>query len=167
MGHLEHKKSAPVNLNFAVITVTDTRSESEDKGGETLAETISEAGHTVVDRFSVKDDRDEIQSLVNDLLKVEGVDLIVLTGGSGIAKRDVTIESLLPLLEKVIDGFGELFRYLSYLDIGSSAMLSRAMAGVACGKVIVSLPGSVKAVRLALEELILPEAGHMVMEARK
>jgi molybdenum cofactor biosynthesis protein B len=167
MGHLEHKKSAPVKLNFAVITVTDTRGEKEDKGGETMVNTISEGGHTIIDRFIVKDERGEIQSLVKDLLKSEGIDLIVLTGGSGIAKRDVTIESLLPLIEKKIDGFGELFRYLSYLDIGSSAMLSRAMAGVACEKVIVSLPGSVKAVKLALEKLLLPEAGHMVMEARK
>jgi len=167
MGHLEHKRSVPANLGFAIITVTDTRDEKEDESGNVLAELVLAAGHTLLDRHLVRDDRDEIRSHVARLLNVKGVDLIVLTGGSGIAKRDVTVESLQPLIEKRIDGFGELFRYLSYLDIGSAAMLSRAMAGVACEKVIISLPGSVDGVRLAMEKLLLPEAGHMVMEARK
>jgi molybdenum cofactor biosynthesis protein B len=142
MSHIEHKKSAPRRVAFAVVTVSDTRREKED---------IS----------------DDIRSVVGDLLASDEVDLIVLTGGSGIAPRDVTVEALAPLIDKKIDGFGELFRYLSYLEIGSPAILSRSMAGVASGKIIVAIPGSERAVRLAMERLILPEAGHMVMEGNK
>jgi molybdenum cofactor biosynthesis protein B len=167
MGHLEHKKSAPASVSFAVITVSDTRGEKEDIGGRTICDMILEAGHTLVNRYWVKDDCEEIRSLVTDQLEREDLDLILLTGGSGIAERDVTVESITPIVEKRLDGFGELFRHLSYLEIGSAAMLSRAMAGVANKKIVISLPGSVKAIKLAMNKLILPEAGHMVLEARK
>ncbi len=167
MGHLEHKKSAPAKVSFAVVTVSDTRGEGEDTGGRTLCDMVVEAGHTLVDHRRVIDDSGEIQWLVTGLLERGDVDLILLTGGTGIAERDVTIESLAPMFEKRLDGFGELFRYLSYLEIGSAAMLSRATAGVVQKKIVIALPGSVEAIRLAMNRLILPEAGHMVLEARK
>ncbi len=167
MGHEEHKRAAPREITIALITVSDTRDREEDKSGTVLRDLVLGAGHTVFDRFLVRDERDEIESRVAELLKVKEIDMIILTGGSGIAKRDVTIESVLPFVEKTIDGFGELFRYLSFVEIGSPAMLSRAMAGVAREKIIVCLPGSVKAVELAMNKLLLPEAGHLILEARK
>jgi molybdenum cofactor biosynthesis protein B len=167
MGHEEHKRAAPREITVALITVSDTRDREEDKSGTVLRDLLLGAGHTVFDRFLVRDERDEIESRLAELLKVEEIDMIILTGGSGIAKRDVTIESVLPFVEKTIDGFGELFRYLSFVEIGSPAMLSRAMAGVAREKIIVCLPGSVKAVELAMNKLLLPEAGHLILEARK
>ncbi len=167
MGHLEHKERAAVRLRFAVITVSDTRRGSDDTGGKLLEELILAAGHSISGRHNTRDERGEIEELLKSLLDVEEIDLIVLTGGSGIARRDVTIESVSPFLEKTIDGFGELFRHLSYLQIGSSAIMSRAMAGVVRGKIVISIPGSEGAVRLAMEEIVLPEAGHMVLEARK
>lgn len=167
MGHEEHKRSAPRHLTFALITVSDTREEMDDLSGKALNDLVLGAGHTVFDRYLVRDEREEIESRVSNLLGKKEVDIIVLTGGSGIARRDVTIESIFPLIEKSIDGFGELFRYLSFTDIGSPAILSRAMAGAARGKIIVCLPGSVKAVELAMNRLLLPEAGHLILEARK
>ena len=167
MGHEEHKRAAPRVITIALITVSDTIDREGDVSGKVLRDLVLGAGHTVFDRFLVRDDRDEIESRVADLLNVEDIDLIILTGGSGIARRDVTIESVLPFIEKTIDGFGELFRYLSFTEIGSSAMMSRALAGVARQKIIVCLPGSVGAVELAMKKLLLPEAGHLILEAKK
>jgi molybdenum cofactor biosynthesis protein B len=167
MGHREHKEKAPKAIAFAVATVSDTRGMEDDAGGRLIADLVVRSGHVLAGRFLVRDDLGEITSLVAELLEREDIDLVVLTGGTGIAVRDVTIEAVSPFIEKEIDGFGELFRYLGFLDIGSAAMLSRATAGVARGKIIFSLPGSVDAIVLAMERLILPEAGHMVMEARK
>lgn len=167
MGHLEHKERAPARLRFAVVTVSDTRRGTDDTGGGLLEELILAAGHSISGRHHTRDARGEIAQCLKSLLHVEEIDLIILTGGSGIARRDVTIESVAPLLEKRIDGFGELFRHLSYLQIGSPAIMSRAMAGVVQGKIVISIPGSEGAVRLAMEEIVLPEAGHMVLEARK
>jgi len=167
MGHVEHRKDSPTRLNFIIVTVSDTRGEKEDSSGKVLCEMVLNAGHALLDRYRVKDESSEIQSLISTLLTNESVDVILLTGGSGIARRDVTVEGIRPFLEKEIDGFGELFRHLSYLEIGPPAMLSRAIAGVAGGKIVFSLPGSENAVRLAIEKLILPEVGHMVWEARK
>ena len=167
MSHAEHRSAAPRRVSFAVVTVSDTRGEVEDVGGRALEEMIAGAGHTLAGHLRVRDDAGEIGSALSGLLRSEDVDLIVLTGGSGIARRDVTVEAVRPLIEKEIEGFGELFRHLSFLEIGPAAMLSRALAGTAAGKVLFVLPGSVKAVRLAMERLILPEAGHLVLEARK
>jgi molybdenum cofactor biosynthesis protein B len=167
MSHTEHRESAPARVSFAVVTVSDTRDGKADVGGRVLKEMITGAGHALAGHLRVKDDAGEIGRAVSGLLDSDRVDLIVLTGGSGIARRDVTVEAVRPLIEKEIVGFGELFRQLSYMEIGSAAMLSRATAGAASGKVLFVLPGSVKAVRLAMERLILPEAGHLVLEVRK
>ena len=167
VGHEEHRRDAPDVIAFAVVTVSDTRDEVEDTSGRLIGELVLGAGHKVVGRYRVRDEREEIESLTRELIDREEIDWIVLTGGSGISKRDVSVEALSPLIEKRIEGFGELFRYLSYIDIGSSAVLSRARAGTARGKIIVLLPGSEEAVRLAMERLVIPEAGHMVREVRR
>jgi len=167
MGHAEHKRAAPREITIALITVSDTRDLDDDLSGNLIRDLVIGAGHSIFDRSLVKDERDEIEERVADLLKVGEIDMIILTGGTGIARRDVTIESVLPLVGKTISGFGELFRQLSFAEIGSPAMLSRAMAGVANEKIVVCLPGSVKAVELAMKKLLLPEAGHLVLEARK
>ena len=150
-----------------VITVSDTRTLETDTGGRLLAELLEGQGHRVVERVVVPDDPEAIEAAARDALAREDVRAIVLTGGTGVAPRDVTPETIEPLLERVVPGFGELFRMLSYEDIGSAALLSRALAGIAAGKVVFVLPGSRGAIRLALEKLILPELGHLAAEAVK
>lgn len=162
-----HRAAASTSLCAAVVTVSDTRNLETDTGGALLAERLSAAGHRVHGRQIVPDDRAAIRGAVEALLEDPSVEAIVLTGGSGLAPRDVTPEALAPLFDRSIPGFGELFRVLSYEEIGAAAMLSRACAGVARGRVVFALPGSRGAIRLALEKLILPELGHLCAEARK
>lgn len=162
-----HRHSAPRELAIAVITVSDTRGAKTDSGGDLLAEGLSAAGHKVVARRWVPDDRALIRAELDALLGDPSVQVILLTGGSGLAPRDVTPEALAGLFEREIPGFGELFRMLSYDEIGAAAMLSRATAGVAKGRIIAALPGSRGALRLALERLLIPELGHLYGEANK
>ncbi|WP_027724081.1 MogA/MoaB family molybdenum cofactor biosynthesis protein [Tuberibacillus calidus] len=164
----EHKKQAQKTVNCAVLTVSDTRDEKTDKSGALIIDMLQKAGHHVVDRKIVKDEKDAILTSLNAWLDRDGIDVILTNGGTGIAKRDVTIEAVEALFEKTIPGFGELFRMLSYTeDIGSSAMMSRASAGTSRGKVLFSMPGSSGAVRLAMTKLILPELAHVVYELHK
>ena len=165
-GH-HHRKAALAEVPTAVITVSDTRTLETDTGGALVAELLGGAGHSVASRVIVPDEPEAIVAAAREALAADGVAAVVLTGGTGVAPRDVTPESVEPLLERVIPGFGELFRMLSYEDIGSAALLSRALAGMAEGRVVFVLPGSRGAVRLALEKLILPELGHLAAEARK
>jgi molybdenum cofactor biosynthesis protein B len=162
---VEHRRRAPAQLPVAVITVSDTRGASEDTGGALLAELLEAAGHRVVSRARVRDDVDAIRAAVGEALAREEVRAVLLTGGTGLAPRDVTPEALRPLLEREIPGFGELFRALSFAEIGAAAMLSRALAGIVRGRLVVGLPGSRAAIRLALEKLLLPELGHLVGQA--
>jgi len=162
-----HRKSAAVCVEVVVITVSDTRTLETDTGGKLVAEMLAGSGHTVNARKIVPDDPGAIASATRDALEVAGVGAVILTGGTGVAPRDVTPESVEPLLERIIPGFGELFRQLSYADIGSAALLSRATAGLAAGRVVFVIPGSRGAVGLAMEKLILPELGHLVAEAVK
>jgi molybdenum cofactor biosynthesis protein B len=162
-----HRRDAVASVPTAVITVSDTRTLETDKGGALVAELLEGASHVVASRVVVKDDPDAIRQAVEGALAADGVRAVVLTGGTGVAPRDVTPESVAPLLEREVPGFGELFRMLSYEDIGSAALLSRALAGLARGRVIFVLPGSSGAVRLAMEKLILPEIGHLAAEAVK
>jgi molybdenum cofactor biosynthesis protein B len=155
MGLEEHRKNAVAGVRCCVLTVSDTRAPETDEG----------AGHVVAKRQILRDDPKDVHEAV--LGQVGGVDAIITTGGSGITSRDSTYEAIADLLEKRLDGFGELFRSLSYQEIGSAAMLSRACAGVARGTVIFMLPGAEKAVRLAMTKLILPELGHVVRELRR
>jgi molybdenum cofactor biosynthesis protein B len=148
------------------VTVSDSRTRETDSSGDVIEKLVSAAGHTISARSIVRDDRGEILAALNAFAG-GGAYAAVFTGGTGITSRDVTYETLRPLMEKVLDGFGELFRYLSYREIGSAAVMSRAFAGVMKGKIVFCLPGSPEAVRLALESIILPEIGHMIREVRR
>ena len=151
----------------AVVTVSDTRTLETDTGGALVAECLEAAGHPVASREIVADEPSEIQAVVARALADSAVAAVILTGGTGVAPRDQTPEAVEPLLDRVVPGFGELFRMLSYEDIGSAALLSRAVAGLAGGKVIFVIPGSRGAVGLAMEKLIVPEIGHLAGEAVK
>ncbi|PFJ19477.1 molybdenum cofactor biosynthesis protein [Bacillus cereus] len=164
----EHKKQAPKEVRCKIVTISDTRTEETDKSGQLLYELLKEAGHTVTAYEIVKDDKESIQQAVLAGYHKEDVDVVLTNGGTGITKRDVTIEAISVLLDKEIVGFGELFRMISYSeDIGSSAMLSRAIGGTIGRKVVFSMPGSSGAVRLAMNKLILPELGHITFELHR
>jgi molybdenum cofactor biosynthesis protein B len=162
-----HRKSAPAQVSTAVVTVSDTRTLETDTGGARVAELLSAAGHPVVAREIVEDEPAVISAMLSALLARDDVGAVILTGGTGVAPRDVTPEAVEPLLDRVVPGFGELFRALSYEQIGSAALLSRALAGLAAGRVVFVLPGSRGAVELAMEKLVLPELGHLAGEAVK
>ena len=162
-----HRQAAPETVPTAIITVSDTRTLETDTGGALVESMLGEAGQRVVGRSIVPDEPGAILEAFERALADDVVRALVLTGGTGIAPRDVTPDTLEPRLERVIPGFGELFRMLSYADIGSAALLSRALAGLARGKVVFVIPGSRGAVRLAMEKLILPELGHLAGEAVK
>jgi molybdenum cofactor biosynthesis protein B len=163
----QHHASAPRRIGCAVITVSDTRTPDTDSGGDLLAELVAGAGHALVSREIVRDDAGEIRAAALRALALEACGAVLLTGGTGASPRDVTPEAVRPLLERELPGFGELFRMLSFHEIGPAAMLSRAFAGSRAGKAIFCLPGSPAAIRLALERLVLPELGHVVGEATK
>jgi len=151
----------------AVITVSDTRTIETDTGGALVVQHLEAAGHPVASREIVADEPAQIAAAVSRALAADGVRAIILTGGTGVAPRDVTPDTVEPLLERIVPGFGELFRQLSFADIGSAAILSRALAGLARGRVVFVIPGSRGAVQLAMEKLILPELGHLAGEAVK
>jgi molybdenum cofactor biosynthesis protein B len=155
----EHKRHAREHLKVGVITASDTRTPETDTSGAAIREALERAGHQVVYYEILPDASTAIAAAV--LAHLEIVDAIIINGGTGIAARDVTIEALRPLLDRELEGFGELFRMLSYQEIGSAAMMSRALAGVRQGKFIAALPGSTAACRLAMEKLIIPEIGHL------
>ena len=163
----QHRCDSPKSVRCAVITVSDTRTLETDKGGKLVADLLAAGGHQVTGRQIVKDDPMEIGPLVHKLADPAAVDAILITGGTGIAARDQTFETVSGLLTKTMPGYGELFRMLSYDQIGPAAMLSRAVGGVRDRVVILTMPGSMAAVQLAMEKLIVPEIGHLVFEARK
>ena len=165
MSVSEHRKTAVTGVRCAVLTVSDTRALETDVSGRTIVDLLEGAGHVVAKRQILRDDPKDVRDAV--LGQIGGVEAIVTTGGTGITSRDSTYEAIEGLLEKQLDGFGELFRSLSYQEIGSAAMLTRATAGVARGTVIFILPGSEHAVRLGMTKLILPELGHVVRELRR
>lgn len=168
MSTQEHKREAPKRINCKVITVSDTRNKDTDKSGKLMIELLEQSGHIITDYVIVKDEKLSIQDEILKGCGREDIDAILINGGTGIAKRDVTIETVKNLLDKEIVGFGELFRMLSYQeDIGSAAILSRAIAGVVNDKAVFSTPGSTGAVKLAMNKLILPELGHVVREIQK
>jgi len=167
MSQAEHKARAPQSVTCFVITISDTRSDDTDTSGRAIADLLAGAGHTVAGRCIVKDDAAVIRGTIERHLANAQVQAIVTTGGTGLTSRDNTYEVVSTLLEKRLDGFGELFRMLSYEQIGSAAMMSRACAGVVAGRILVALPGSEAAVRLAVERLLIPELGHLVQQATK
>jgi molybdenum cofactor biosynthesis protein B len=167
MSHVDHREAAPRSVRCIIITISDTRTVETDTGGRVIADQLTAAGHQVAGRTLVKDDADLVRSTVERQLAVPDVDVIITTGGTGITSRDSTYEAVSGLLHKRLDGFGELFRMLSFEQIGAAAMMSRACAGLAAGRIVISLPGAEAAVRLAMERLILPELGHLVQQARR
>lgn len=166
MAVTEHKGKAHRTVRCAVITLSDTRTEETDTSGKRIKDLLAEQGQPVVAYRILKDEPEQLAAVVQALLAQPEVDAIITNGGTGIAPRDTTFEAIQGLLEKEISGFGEMFRMLSYSDIGAAAMLTRATAGVANGKVIISLPGSTGAVELGMTKLVLPELGHMMFLLR-
>lgn len=161
MSHQEHRQQAAGHVRCAVLTVSDTRTPETDTSGQFMQQALSGQGHAIRAYSIVKDETHEIRRLLQHFIQDPDTDAVLLSGGTGLSRRDGTYEVVQACLEKELTGFGELFRYLSYAEIGAAAMMSRATAGVAKGTVIVSMPGSSAAVRLAMEKLILPELAHM------
>jgi len=160
----EHKAKGKRSIACFIVTVSDTRDETTDTSGQLIKSLLAKENHQLTGYRIVKDEPEQIAALLRDALKQNDVEAIIVNGGTGIAPRDGTYEVIVKLLEKRLDGFGEIFRFLSYQDIGSAAIMSRAVAGSAQGKILISLPGSKGAVGLAMEKLILPELRHMVSQ---
>lgn len=163
----EHRSEAPAHVRFAVLTVSDTRTKETDESGQLIIELVHAAFHAAVARALCKDEPAQVAALVRDATAQQGVDVLVVTGGTGLSRRDSTYDAIRGLYETEIPGFGELFRMLSHQEIGAAAMLSRASAGIVNGKPVFSVPGSASAVRLAMTRLILPEVGHLLAQVRK
>lgn len=167
MSHLDHRKQAPQTVSCAIITVSDTRTQETDTSGKAIRDLLEGAGHTVCAAVIVKDEPAQIREQLETLAKNAACQCVLINGGTGISPRDRTFETISGMLQKRLDGFGELFRTLSFEEIGAAAMLSRAVAGVYEGRIVFSMPGSPNAVKLAMTRLILPELGHLVFELMK
>jgi molybdenum cofactor biosynthesis protein B len=161
-----HPDAAEISVNCAVITVSDTRSRETDRSGQLIQQLLLEANHAVGVYTILKDEPAQIQAQLEALGQRSDIDAVIFNGGTGIAPRDTTYDAIESLLEKTLPGFGELFRWLSYQEIGSRAIASRAVAGVYQTKLVFSIPGSTNAVKLALQQLILPELRHLVTQLR-
>ena len=160
-----HRETSPTSVKCVVLTISDSRTEATDTGGNAIVEALTAAGHVVTGRKILKDDAGPVAEAVRRA--TVSADVVITTGGTGITTRDSTYEAIAGLLEKRLDGFGELFRMLSYQEIGAAAMLSRACAGTIRRTAVFSLPGSEAAVRLAMTKLLIPELGHIVRELRR
>ena len=160
-----HRETSPGSVRCFVLTISDTRTEADDTSGAAVAEALVAAGHVVTGRKILRDDPGPVAEAVRRATVT--ADAVITTGGTGITSRDSTYEAIAGLFDKTLDGFGEIFRMLSYQDIGAAAMLSRACAGTIRKTAVFALPGSEKAVRLAMEKLIIPELGHVVRELKR
>lgn len=165
MGHVDHKAEAPKFVTCAVITISDSRTEDTDESGRYITSALKENGHTVSRYRLLKNDTASIKNTIAEFIADGALQVIVTSGGTGLSRRDITVETVEPLLDKQMPGFGELFRLLTWESIGTPSIMSRALGGVINGKVILCLPGSLNAVKLAVEKIILPEIGHMAREA--
>ncbi|MBL9123168.1 MAG: MogA/MoaB family molybdenum cofactor biosynthesis protein [Planctomycetaceae bacterium] len=163
----QHRAQSPQTLACAVLTVSDTRTLETDSGGQTIVDLLVGAGHRVVERAIIPDEPAHMRPLVAGWAARDEIAAILLTGGTGISSRDQTFETISSLFTKPLPGYGELFRMLSFAEVGAAAMLSRAVGGLVGRSVVLTMPGSPAAVRLAMERLILPELGHLVREARR
>jgi len=161
----EHRRRAPKSLTVCVLTVSDTRTLETDEGGALIESMLQAAEHTVRARRIVPDEQEQIAAVARELLRIDGVQALLVTGGTGLAARDQTTEAIEALYDALIPGYGELFRMLSFQEIGPSAMLSRASAGRVGLQVVITMPGSPAGVRLAMERLIVPELPHLVFHA--
>jgi molybdenum cofactor biosynthesis protein B len=163
----QHRATAPTTLRCAVITVSDTRTLETDTGGQTVIDLLTAAGHQVAARHIIRDEPQPMRDLLVRLAARDDLDAVLLTGGTGITSRDQTYETVAALLTKPLPGYGELFRMLSFQEIGPAAMLSRAVGGLVGRTLVLTMPGSPGGVKLAMEKLILPELGHLLREARR
>jgi len=162
----QHRKSSPTKLKAAVLTVSTTRTQENDTGGGGIRDALLAAGHDVTWYKIVKDEIPLLRETLESLAATPEIDIIVATGGTGLAPSDVTIEAVRPLFDKELTAFASMFAMLSHEQVGMACLLSRATAGVMRGKIVFCLPGSPKACKLAMEKIILPEAGHLVKHAR-
>jgi molybdopterin adenylyltransferase len=160
----EHKANAPRSIGCWVLTISDTKTPDTDVSGRLIRELVRAAGHQVIGGDIVRDEPTEVQRVIREVCGKADVQALLMTGGTGITSRDSTFEAVEAMLDKRLPGFGELFRMLSFQEVGGAAMLSRAQMGIAGGRIVVSMPGSPNACRLALEKLVLPELGHLVRE---
>ncbi len=165
--NMDHNHNELGDLGYWVITVSDSRTEKDDLSGGIIIDRFDEAGYSMTGRDIVPDDVGAISAAIENALQHPDTDVVILTGGSGITHRDVTVEAVRPFLEKELPGFGELFRSLSFDEVGPKAMISRALAGITHSKVVFCLPGSKNAVTLALDRIIIPGIGHLLWEARR
>ena len=163
----QHRSEAPSSIGCVVITVSDTRTLQTDSGGQAVVDLLEGGGHEVVDRQIIPDEPDQMRRLLSEYRERDDVDVVLMTGGTGLGSRDQTFETVSQMISKPLPGYGELFRMLSFEEIGAAAMLSRATGGLMGRTVLLTMPGSRAAVRLAMERLILPELGHLVREARR
>jgi molybdenum cofactor biosynthesis protein B len=163
----EHKAHAPRSIGCWVLTISDTKTPETDTSGALIRDLLTAAGHQVVGSGIVRDEPADVQRVIREACRHPGVQAVILTGGTGITSRDSTFEAVETMLDKRLPGFGELFRMLSYGDVGAAAMLSRAQMGIHARRIVVSLPGSPNACRLALEKLLVPELPHLVREVSR
>ena len=164
---IEHKATAPRTVGCWVLTVSDTKTPETDTSGNVIRELLTAGGHSVVGSSIVRDEPADVQRVVREACAHGDVQAVIITGGTGITSRDSTFEAVEALLDKRLPGFGELFRMLSYQEIGAAAMLSRAQLGIVSRRIVVSLPGSPNACRLALERLLVPELPHLLREVNR
>jgi len=167
MGYHEHKHLELKNVTCAVVTISDSRTEADDGSGQLIKQRLTDNGHNVHWYGIIKDDSETIGKIIDELLGDGEIQVIITSGGTGLSHRDVTVDTIAPKLEKTLDGFGELFRFLTYQEIGTGSIMSRAFAGMTGGKVIICLPGSLGATTLAMDKIILKELGHLVREATR
>jgi molybdenum cofactor biosynthesis protein B len=165
--HEQHEKQGPQSVRCAVITVSDTRTPETDTGGQTVIHHLTAAGHQVNAREIIPDDSASMKLLLLALRARDDIDAILMTGGTGISSRDLTYETVSALLTKPLPGYGEIFRMLSYQEIGPASILSRAVGGLLGSKVLFTMPGSPAAVKLAMEKIIVPQLPHLMREARR
>ncbi|HEV8375002.1 MAG TPA: MogA/MoaB family molybdenum cofactor biosynthesis protein [Candidatus Polarisedimenticolia bacterium] len=167
MSRHEHRRQAPAQILVGVLTISDTRTAATDSSGRAIRKRLSRSGHVIADYRIVPDEPVAIRKTLREWGKNPRIEAMILTGGTGVSPRDGTYEVIEKLLSKRLDGFGEIFRLLSFRQVGAAAFLSRAVAGVCAGKPLFSLPGSERAVVLAMDRLILPELGHLIQQLRK
>jgi molybdenum cofactor biosynthesis protein B len=164
---LEHNATAPRSIGCWVLTVSDTKTPETDTSGQLIRKLLGDAGHRVVGSSIVRDEPKDVQRVIREASANDEVRAVLVTGGTGVTSRDSTYEAIEALLDKRLPGFGELFRMLSYQEIGAAAMMSRAQLGVHAGRIVVSMPGSPNACRLALEKLVIPELSHLIREVSR
>jgi len=164
---LEHKATAPHSIGCWILTVSDTKTPETDTSGQLIRKLLMDAGHQVVGSAIVRDEPKDVQRIIREACANDEVRAVLVTGGTGITSRDSTYEAIEAMLDKRLPGFGELFRMLSFEEIGAAAMMSRAQLGVHARRIVVSMPGSPNACRLALEKLIIPELSHLIREVSR